>query len=103
MAKKKSINFIPAAGRYVLEIVDAPTVTPGGIEIPDSGQEKPMEGVIVSVGPNNSTSTVSGKIVLDYFLGDHVLFEKYSGIEIKIDGLPYTIVKEEEILGKRLK
>ena len=72
--------------------------TKGGIIIPDSAKEKPMEGEVVAVGKGRVTE--EGKVVaLDVKAGDKVLFSKYAGTEVKIDGAEYLIMREEDILG----
>ncbi len=72
--------------------------TKGGIIIPDTAKEKPMEGEVVAVGKGRVTE--EGKVVaLDVKAGDRVLFSKYAGTEVKIDGTEYLIMREEDILG----
>ena len=73
--------------------------TKGGIIIPDSAKEKPMEGKVIAVGKGKLME--DGKVhALDVKAGDRILFGKYSGTEVKIDGEDYLIMKEEEVLGK---
>ena len=72
--------------------------TTGGIIIPDTAKEKPQEGEVVAVGKGKRLE--DGKVVpLDVQVGDRILFGKYSGSEIKIDGLEYVIMREDEVLG----
>ena len=82
----------------VKRIEDEVEKTKGGIIIPDTAKEKPMEGAIVSVGPGARDE--SGKHVpLDVKAGDRILFGKWSGTEIKLDGTEYLIMKESDIMG----
>jgi len=95
MAKLK---FRPLHDRVVVRRVEADTKTAGGIIIPDSAQEKPAEGEIVSVG--SGARDESGKIVaLDVKAGDRVLFGKWSGTEVKLNGEDLLIMKESDIMG----
>ena len=95
MAKMK---FRPLHDRVVVRRVEADTKTAGGIIIPDSAQEKPAEGEIVSVG--SGARDEAGKLVaLDVKAGDRVLFGKWSGTEVKIGGEDLLIMKESDIMG----
>ncbi|MFD0916147.1 co-chaperone GroES [Pseudahrensia aquimaris] len=95
MAKLK---FRPLHDRVVVRRVEADTKTAGGIIIPDSAQEKPAEGEIVSVG--SGARDEAGKLVpLDVKAGDRVLFGKWSGTEVKIGGEDLLIMKESDIMG----
>ena len=88
----------PLSDRLVVKRTQEEEKTKGGIIIPDTAKEKPLEGVVVAVG--NGTILKNGKVVpLDVKAGDRVLFGKYSGTEIKIDGEEYLIMREEEVLG----
>ena len=92
------MRFRPLHDRVVVKRVDAETRTKGGIIIPDTAQEKPQEGEVIAVGPGARDE--SGKIVtLDVKAGDRVLFGKWSGTEVKIDGEDFLIMKESDILG----
>jgi chaperonin GroES len=82
----------------VVQRVDAEEKTKGGIIIPDTAKEKPQEGKIIAVGPGGRDE--SGKLTpLDVKAGDRVLFGKWSGTEIKLDGQDYLIMKESDIMG----
>ena len=95
MAKTK---FRPLHDRVVVRRINAEDKTKGGIIIPDTAKEKPQEGEVVSVGKGKSND--EGKVFpLDVKAGDRVLFGKYSGTEIKIDGEEFLIMREEEVLG----
>jgi chaperonin GroES len=92
------MRFRPLHDRVVVKRVEQETKTAGGIIIPDTAKEKPMEGEIVAVGPGARDE--SGKIVaLDVKAGDRILFGKWSGTEVKIDGVEYLIMKESDIMG----
>ncbi|NMA96816.1 MAG: co-chaperone GroES [Phyllobacteriaceae bacterium] len=92
------MGFRPLHDRVVVRRVDSEEKTKGGIIIPDTAKEKPSEGVIVSVGPGARDE--SGKVVaLDVKAGDRVLFGKWSGTEVKIDGEDLIIMKESDIMG----
>ncbi len=93
-----SSTFTPLHDRVLIRRVEEGETVRGGIIIPDSAKEKPQEGVVVSVGKGKSND--EGKVFpLDVKAGDHVLFGKYSGTEIKIDGEEFLIMREEELLG----
>jgi chaperonin GroES len=92
------MKFRPLHDRVVVRRIEEDTKTAGGIIIPDTAKEKPMQGEIVSAGPGARDE--SGKIVpLDVKKGDRVLFGKWSGTEVKIDGDELLIMKESDILG----
>ena len=92
------MKFRPLHDRVVLKRVEEDTKTKGGIIIPETAQEKPMQGEIIAVGPGARDE--SGKIVaLDVKKGDRILFGKWSGTEVKIDGTEYLIMKESDIMG----
>ena len=92
------MGFRPLHDRVMVKRVDQEEKTSGGIIIPETAQEKPMEGEVVAVG--SGTRTEDGKILaLDVKPGDRVLFGKWSGTEVKIDGQDYVIMKESDIMG----
>ncbi|MDJ0968688.1 MAG: co-chaperone GroES [Kiloniellales bacterium] len=92
------MGFRPLHDRVMVRRVGQEEKTSGGIIIPETAQEKPMEGEIVAVG--SGTRTEDGKILaLDVKAGDRVLFGKWSGTEVKIDGQDYLIMKESDIMG----
>jgi chaperonin GroES len=92
------MKFRPLHDRVVVRRIEEDTKTTGGIIIPDTAKEKPMQGEIIAVGPGARDET--GKInPLDVKKGDRVLFGKWSGTEVKIDGEEYLIMKESDILG----
>ncbi|WP_334175674.1 co-chaperone GroES [Pseudoxanthobacter sp.] len=90
--------FRPLHDRVVVRRVESEEKTKGGIIIPDTAKEKPQEGEVVAVGPG--TRDADGKLnALDVKAGDRVLFGKWSGTEVKIDGQDLLIMKESDILG----
>jgi chaperonin GroES len=92
------MNIRPLHDRVVVKRMEEERTSAGGIVIPDSAAEKPQKGEVVAVG--NGKITDSGEMrALDVKVGDQVLFGKYSGTEIKIDGEDVLIMKEEDILG----
>ena len=92
------MKFRPLHDRIVVERLDAEAKSAGGIIIPDTAQEKPSQGKVVAVGPGGRDET--GKLIpIDLKAGDRVLFGKWSGTEVKIDGQDLLIVKESDILG----
>ena len=92
------MTFRPLHDRVVVRRVDSETKTAGGIIIPDTAAEKPQQGEVVAVGPGTRDET--GKLVpLDIKSGDKVLFGKWSGTEVKVDGVDVLIMKESDILG----
>ena len=95
MAKLK---FRPLHDRVVVKRIDAEEKTKGGIIIPDTAKEKPQEGEVVAVGPGGRDE--SGKLIpIELKSGDRVLFGKWSGTEIKLDGEELLIMKESDIMG----
>ena len=92
------MKFRPLHDRVVVERMDADAKSAGGILIPDSAQEKPSQGEIVAVGPGGRDE--AGKLIpIDLKKGDRVLFGKWSGTEVKIDGQDLLIMKESDIMG----
>ena len=95
MAKTK---FRPLHDRVVVRRIDAQEKTKGGIIIPDTAQEKPQEGEVIAVGPGGRDE--NGKLIpIDLKTGNRVLFGKWSGTEVKLDGEELLIMKESDIMG----
>ncbi|MFH0727157.1 MAG: co-chaperone GroES [Pseudomonadota bacterium] len=88
----------PLHDRILVKRVEEETTTKGGIIIPDSAKEKPAEGKVVAVG-NGKVGDDGKRIPLEIKTGDLILFGKYSGSEVKIDGMEYLIMREDDILG----
>ena len=96
--RKFNTKFRPLHDRVVVKRIDSDEKTKGGIIIPDTAKEKPQEGEVVAVGPGARDE--NGKLVaLDVKKGDRVLFGKWSGTEVKIDGADLLIMKESDIMG----
>jgi chaperonin GroES len=92
------MKFRPLHDRVVLKRVSAEEKSSGGIIIPDTAQEKPQQGEVVAVGPGGRDD--AGKLIpIDLKAGDRVLFAKWSGTEVKIDGVEYLIMKESDVMG----
>jgi chaperonin GroES len=92
------MNFRPLGDRVVVRRVEEETKTKGGIIIPDTAKEKPQEGEVLSVGPG-ARDEDGDYIKMDVKAGDRILFGKWSGTEVKIDGEDLIIMKESDILG----
>ena len=96
MAEKLKIR--PLHDRVIIQRLDAETKTPGGIVIPDSAAEKPIRGKVMAVGKGKILE--SGDVrPLDVKVGDHILFGKYSGTEVKLDGVEHVLLREDDILA----
>jgi chaperonin GroES len=92
------MKFRPLHDRVVVKRTDSEQKSTGGIIIPDTAQEKPQQGEIIAVGPGGRDE--AGKLIpLDVKVGDKVLFGKWSGTEVKLDGVEYLIMKESDIMG----
>ncbi|HEY8567226.1 MAG TPA: co-chaperone GroES [Beijerinckiaceae bacterium] len=92
------MNFRPLHDRVVVRRIEAEERTVGGIIIPDTAKEKPQQGEVIAVGPGARDE--NGKVnALDVKVGDRVLFGKWSGTEVKIDGQDLLIMKESDIMG----
>jgi len=97
-SEEEAMKFRPLHDRVVVRRIEEDTKTAGGIIIPDTAKEKPMHGEVIAAGPGARDE--SGRIVpLDVKRGDRVLFGKWSGTEVKIDGEDLLIMKESDILG----
>ena len=92
------MKFRPLQDRILVKRVDSEVKTAGGIIIPNSAQEKPQEGLVVAMG-NDKRLDDGTQIPMDLKKGDRILFGKYSGSEVKIDGEDHLILREDEILG----
>ncbi|MBL1431657.1 MAG: co-chaperone GroES [Robiginitomaculum sp.] len=92
------MKFRPLHDRVLVSRIEEESTTKGGIIIPDTAKEKPSEGKVISVGPG--TKDDSGKLIaLDVKKGDRILFGKWSGTEVKLDGEELIIMKESDIMG----
>jgi chaperonin GroES len=98
LRRRMCMHFRPLHDRVVVRRIDAEEKTAGGIIIPDTAREKPQEGEVVAAGPGGRNE--QGQLIpIDVRAGDRVLFGKWSGTEVKIDGEEYLIMKESDLLG----
>ena len=93
-----AINLKPLGSRVVVEPIEQEEVTPGGIVLPETAKEKPQKGTVLSVGPGDRDDD-GDHIALDVKVGDVVLFAKYGGTEIKIEGKKLLILRESDLLA----
>ena len=96
-----AVNLQPLADRLVVKPIAREEVTKGGIVLPDTAKEKPQEGEVVAVGPGRTDET-GKRIPIDVKVGDVVLYAKYGGTEIKIEGQELIILREADILAKKV-
>lgn len=92
------MNIRPLNDRILVKRLESEEKTAGGLFIPDSAKEKPAEGEIVAVGPGKMTDK-GERVAMDVKAGDRVLFSKYGGTDVKIEGEDYLIMREDDILG----
>jgi chaperonin GroES len=92
------MNIRPLQDRIIVKRIEEEEKTKGGIIIPDSAREKPMEGEVISVGAGKVLENGS-KQAMEVKKGDRILFGKYSGTEVQIDGIEHLIMREDDILG----
>jgi chaperonin GroES len=93
-----TVNVTPLHDRVLVRRMDSKGTAKEGIIIPDSAKEKPQEGEVVAIGPGKVEK--GHRIPLDVAVGDRILFGKYTGSDITVDGQEYLILREEEILGR---
>jgi chaperonin GroES len=93
-----ALNLKPLGSRVVIEPIEQEEVTAGGIVLPETAKEKPQQGMILSVGPGDRDEA-GKRIPMDVAVGDKVLFAKYSGTELKMDGKKLLILRESDILA----
>jgi len=97
-ASANKLQLKPLADRVVVKKLDAEEKTAGGIVLPDSAKEKPQQGEILAVGPGR-TDDKGARVAMEVKVGDKVLFAKYTGTEVKIEGVEYLILAERDILA----
>lgn len=97
-ASAMKLQLKPLADRVVVKKLEAEEKTAGGIVLPDTAKEKPQQGEILAVGPGRVDDKGS-RVAMEVKVGDKVLFAKYSGTEVKIDGVEYLILAERDILA----
>ena len=94
------MNLTPLGDRLIVEPLEEEQVTVGGIVLPDTALEKPQRGQVVAVGPGARNSETGERIPMDIADGDQVVFSKYGGTEIRIEGTDYLILRESDVLAK---
>jgi len=94
----KALNIKPLGDRVIVKALPQEEKTRGGVILPDTAKEKPQQGEVVAVGPGRITDK-GVKVDMEVRVGDRVLYGKYSGTEVKVDGQEYLIVKESEVLA----
>jgi chaperonin GroES len=92
------LTFKPLGGRVLVEPIEQEEVTAGGIVLPETAKEKPQQGKVLAAGPGDRNDK-GERVALDVKVGDVVLFAKYSGTEVKIDGKKLLILRESDLLG----
>lgn len=92
------LSFKPLGARVLVEPIEQEEVTPGGIVLPETAKEKPQQGTVLAVGPGERDDK-GNRIPMDVKVGDKVLFAKYAGTEVKMDGKKMLILRESDILG----
>ena len=97
-----AVNLQPMADRLVVKPIEREEVTRGGIYLPDTAKEKPQEGKVLAAGPGRLTED-GNRIAMDIKVGDIVVYTKYGGTEIKIDDEELIILRESDILAKKIK
>ena len=93
-----SISFKPLGSRVVIEPLEQEDITPGGIVLPETAKEKPQKGTVLAIGPGDRDDD-GKRIPMDVAVGDIVLYAKYAGTEVKVDGKKLLILKESDILA----
>lgn len=97
--RRNDMNFKPLQDRVLVERLESEEKTAGGIIIPDTAKEKPIEGKVIAVGSGCVCEKTGNIMPLSVKIGDRVLFGKWSGTEVKIEGKDYVIMKESDIMG----
>ena len=97
--KVDTMNVRPLHDRIIVDRLEEGEQQIGGIIIPDSAKEKPQQGTVMAAGSGRATKNGATRVPLDVKAGDHILFGKYSGQEIKLDGEEYLIMREDEVLA----
>ena len=99
MSTATEVKIKPLDDRVVVTIDESEQTTASGLVIPDTAKEKPQQGTVVAVGPGKRSETTGDPIALDVAEGDTVLFSKYGGTEVKVDGSDYLILSARDILA----
>ena len=98
MATETKLNIRPLGDRVIVKALPQEERTRGGVILPDTAKEKPQQGEVVAVGPGRVTDKGT-KVDMEVRVGDRVLYGKYAGTEVKIEGTEYLIIKESEVLA----
>ncbi|MDW7650392.1 MAG: co-chaperone GroES [Bacillota bacterium] len=93
------MNIKPLSDRVVIKVLEAEEATASGIVLPDKAKEKPQEGEVIAVGSGRILENGT-RVEMDVKAGDRVLFSKYAGTEVKLEGKEYLIMRQDDILGK---
>jgi chaperonin GroES len=94
------MNLQPLGDRLIVEPLEEEQTTIGGIVLPDTALEKPQRGTVIAVGPGNRNTETGDVIPLDVAAGDTVVFSKYGGTDIRVEGTDYLILRESDVLAK---
>jgi chaperonin GroES len=94
------MKFNPGSDRILIEPVEQAEKSIGGVFLPDTAKEKPVQGNVIAVGPGRTTEKGALVPITFYKVGDTVLYSKYSGSEVKLEGKDYIVVSEKDLLGK---
>jgi chaperonin GroES len=94
------MNLKPLGDRLIVEPLEEEQTTVGGIVLPDTAQEKPQRGTVLAVGPGARNTETGDRIPLDVAEGDVIVYSKYGGTEIKVEGEDYLILRESDVLAK---
>jgi len=94
-----SVKLAPLGDRIVVKAIEREEVTSSGLVLPDTAKEKPQEGEVVAVGPGRMTDE-GKRLPLEFVVGDRVIYSKYAGTDVKIDGTEYLILREPDVLAK---
>ena len=97
----KGFSLKPLEDRIVVKAIEEEEMTASGLVIPDTAKERPQEGEVIAVGPGRYTEDGSTRVGMDVKAGDHVIYSKYGGTEVKIDGVEYLILSARDVLAVR--
>ncbi len=100
MATKTKVNIAPLEDRILVRPLEGEEVTASGLVIPDTAKEKPQEGEVLAVGPGRWDEDGEKRIPMEVEVGDRVLYSKYAGTEVKIEGEEYLVVSSRDVLAK---
>ena len=94
------MNLTPLGDRLIVEPLEEEQTTVGGIVLPDTAVEKPQRGSVIAAGPGSRNNETGDRIPMDVATGDTVVFSKYGGTEIRVEGVDYLILRESDVLAK---